>query len=226
MSDRENNDELTIDATGLTHDQLQNQFAGIAPEAKVQVVGLSDNLGGVLAGCDHALELFFSSSLGSFAFMAARHAVIEVSGNVATGCGHSLQSGSILIRGDAGGFLAAYAAGGYLAVHGRADDYVGYGLSGADVLVRGKCGNAVGANMRSGTLVLGNGCGENLGQGMTGGAIYVRGEVGSVADNVQSGRLREADTIRLSLMLVRAGLKTTFEKFQVFRPKLDRGSQP
>jgi glutamate synthase domain-containing protein 3 len=79
--------------------------------------------------------------------------------------------------------------------------------------------------MNSGTLVLGNGCGENLGQGMTGGAIYVRGEVGSVADNVQSGRLKEADTIRLSLMLVRAGIKTTYEKFQVFRAKTDKGIQ-
>jgi glutamate synthase domain-containing protein 3 len=178
-----------------------------------------------LAGYDHTLELVFDGSIGAFALMAAQQVAAEVTGNVSTGCGHSLRSGSILIRGDASNFLAAYAVGGYIAVHGRAGDFVGYGLAGADVFVRSRCGHGVGVNMSSGALVLGNGCGDNLGQGMTGGAIYVRGEVGSTAENVQVGRLKEADTIRLSLMLVRAGIKTTLEKFQVFRAKADKGIQ-
>lgn len=223
MVEPENSAETTFNAAGLTIDQLMNQLSGLSHDAKVRVVGLTDRHSGVLSGFDQSIELVFDGNIGPFAFMAASQAAIEITGNVATSCGHSFRSGSILIRGEASDFLAAYAAGGYIAVHGRAGDYVGFGLSGADVLVRSRCGNGVGANMNSGTLVLGNGCGESLGQGMTGGAIYVRGEVGSVADSVQSGRLKEADTIRLSLMLARAGIKTTYEKFQVFRAKTDKG---
>jgi glutamate synthase domain-containing protein 3 len=223
MSQPENKPEITFDASGLTSDQLLNQLAGMSSDAKVRVIGLSEELCGTLAGFDQSLEVNFASGIGPYAFMAARQAAFEVESNVAIGCGHSFQSGSILIRGDANNFLAAYAVGGYIAIHGRAGDYVGYGLAGADVLVRSRCGNGVGTNMRSGTLVLGNGCRENLGQGMTGGAIYVRGEVGSVAEEVQAGRLKETDTIRLSLMLVRAGIKTTYGKFQVFRAKTDKG---
>jgi glutamate synthase domain-containing protein 3 len=57
---------------------------------------------------------------------------------------------------------------------------------------------------------------------MTGGTIYVRGEVGSLASGVQQMRLKETDSLRLSLILMRAGIKASLEKFQVFKSVGDR----
>lgn len=223
MTEETEKPELALNAFGLSMDQLQGQLTSLEPDSKVRITGASEAMSGLLAGLDLSLELAIQGNVGQFAFMASNRTVIDVFGNAAGSCGHSLQSGSILVRGDSANYLAAYALGGYIAVHGRAGDYAAYGLSGGDILVRSRCGDGAGAQMRSGTLVLGNGCGEQLGQGMTGGTIYVRGEVGSVAEGVQAGRLKDSDTIRLSLMLVRAGIKTTFEKFQVFRARGDRG---
>lgn len=224
MSEPDQKLETTIDASQLTPDQLLSRLADVPSDARVRLNGLAENVTGILAGLNQSSEIVIASGIGDFALMASQQAAVEISGSAGDGCGHSFHSGSILIRGGANNFLAAYAIGGYIAVHGRAGDYAGYGLAGADVLVRSRSGNAAGAKMRAGTLVLGNGCGENLGIGMTGGTIYVRGEIGSIADNIQIGRLKEADTIRLGLMLVRAGIKTTYEKFQVFRPKSDKAS--
>ena len=223
MTEPEKRPEQTINATDLSVDQLIGQIAAVEPDVRIFVQGVSESQAGFLAGVSAHHELIIQGSVGPMAFMASQNAQFEVFGNAGLCCGHSLQTGSILIRGEAGNFLAAYAAGGYLAVHGRAGDQVAYGLSGADVLVRSRCGNMAAAAMRSGTLVLGNGCGDGLGHGMTGGTIYVRGEVGAVADNLQQGRMKETDTIRLSLMLVRAGIKTTYEKFSVFRVRGDKG---
>lgn len=223
MSDSPELIEQQIDATDLTMDQLLIQLEQLDSNCKIQIVGAAEREPGCLAGLNKACEITVQGSIGRFGLMASQQATVVVAGNADSGCGHSLQSGSILIRGDVGNYLAAYAVGGYLAVHGRARDFVGYCLSGADVLVRSRSGNCAGARMRSGTLVLGNGCGEELGKGMSGGTIYVRGEIGSIAPSVQMGRMKETDSIRLSLMLVRAGIKTTLEKFQVFRTRGDRG---
>ncbi|MFO0940289.1 MAG: hypothetical protein U0930_05925 [Pirellulales bacterium] len=223
MSEAEQKPELHINAIGLSVDQLIKQLISAEPEARIILSGLSETQPGLLAGLNIPNEVLIKANVGTMAFMAGEGALIDVFGNAGLCCGHSLQSGSVLIRGDAGNYLAAYAVGGYLAVHGKAGDHVAYGLSGADILVRSRCGDRTAASMRSGTLVLGNGCGNDLGQGMTGGTIYVRGDIGSVAEGVQQGRMKETDTIRLSLMLVRAGIKTTYEKFLVFRVRGDRG---
>ncbi len=223
MSEAEQKPEQLINAFGLTIDQLLGQISSVDAETRIIISGLSESHSGLLAGLSIPNEVVVQGNVGPLAFMAGQGALIDVFGNAGLCCGHSLQSGSILIRGDAGNYLAAYATGGYLAVHGKAGDQVAYGLSGADILVRSRCGNLTAAGMRSGTLVLGNGCGDGLGQGMTGGTIYVRGDIGSVAEGLQQGRMKETDTIRLSLMLVRAGIKTTYEKFLVFRVRGDRG---
>lgn len=211
-----------LDASGMTKEQVLNQLAEYEEDAKIRIIGLSDSAGW-LAGVNRSLELIVAQNLGQFACMACDNAAIDIVGSVGLNCAHSMRSGSLLIRGDAGDFLAAYGIGGYVAVHGKAGDFAGYGMSGADLLIRSRCGNFAGAMMRSGALVLGNGCGENLGIGMTGGTIYVRGEVGSMADGVRVSRLKETDTIRLSLMLVRAGIKTAYDQFKVFRAKSDKG---
>lgn len=215
--------EITVSAQSLNAQQLLATIGALAADSRVRVEHHATTMAGILAGLSSSLEISLQGSVGDYAFLASQQAVIDLFGSAGIACGHSLQSGSLLVRGDVGDFLAAHAQGGYLAVHGKAGHFVGYGLSGCDVLVRSRCGDGAGCKMRSGTLVLGNGCGQELGSGMTGGTIYVRGEVGSVAEGVIPGRLKEKDSIRLSLMLVRAGIKTTYEKFQVYRARGDKG---
>jgi formylmethanofuran dehydrogenase subunit C len=217
--------EHELDATNLNNDQLIQRLNEFDTDATIRIGGIAETQSGVLAGLNRSMELKLPQNLGRFACMASSQATIDVAGSVGLACANSFRSGNLLVRGEAGNFLAAYAIGGYIAVHGKAGDFAGYGLAGGDLLVRSRCGNGAGALMRSGTLVIGNGCQDNLGFGMTGGTIYVRGEIGSVAEGVRVSRLKEADTIRLSLMLVRAGIKTTYERFQVFRAKGDKGER-
>ncbi|MEM7558812.1 MAG: hypothetical protein AAF394_06785, partial [Planctomycetota bacterium] len=67
--------------------------------------------------------------------------------------------------------------------------------------------------------VLANGAGENLGIGMTGGAIYLRGEARSVAPDLRVERMRDADSMRLSLLLARAGVRGDIKEFKLYRPR-------
>jgi hypothetical protein len=54
---------------------------------------------------------------------------------------------------------------------------------------------------------------------MTGGTIYVRGPIGGLAEGVRSVKMGESDSLRLGLLLARAGLKAKASEFQVFRPE-------
>ena len=128
-------------------------------------------------------------------------------------------SGQITVQGNAGRCAATYAQGGFVAVLGQATECCGLGLDGADVLIRSRTGDRAGWNMRSGTLVLGNGTGDELGTGMTGGVIYVRGEVKSKSSAIRLERFKDADAMRLSLLLARAGIKANSAEFKVYRAK-------
>lgn len=202
---------------GLTSSQITDGLKRQVEHQKIRLSGLDSHLAGIGSGTERSLELLIDGDVGPFAWMLSQNQSIEVTGSAGTACGHSLISGSILIRGNCDDFLGAYAVGGLIAVHGKGGNYVGYGLSGADVVVRSRCGEGVGAQMHSGLLVVGNGAGQHLGAGMTGGTIYVRGSVGGVADGVRPTKMSESDSLRLGLLLARAGLKAKASEFQVFR---------
>ncbi len=151
--------------------------------------------------------------------MLSQSALVEVHGNAGVCCGHSLASGTVLIHGSAGDGLGAFATGGFIAVFMHASRRCAMELAGAEVFVRRVVGDEAGYGMRDGVLVLGNGAGENLGLGMTGGVIFVRGDVKSVAPTVRPARMKDAEALRLSLLLARAGIKGSAADFKGFHPR-------
>ena len=183
-----------------------------------EVRGQAANLvQGFAAGLSKPLMLQIAGDLGDFAFMLNEQAEIELNGNVGASAGHSMSSGYLQINGNAGDNFGAYATGGVIACIGRAGARCGVGLAGGDVLVRSDVGDEAAMGMTGGTLILGNTVGENLGAGMRGGTVYVRGAVTSLAPGVREYRLKDSDTMRLSLLLARAGIRAAAKEFRVYR---------
>lgn len=206
-----NADEFTL---GALHERLN----ACAEDMSVRI-RMNQAVHGLCAGFDRPLSISIEGNVGDFAFLMSDRADFEVQGNAGVGCCHSLSSGSTLIRGRAGDSLGAFARGGFIAVHGTAGRRAGLRLVGADVFVRSTVGDEAGYGMRGGTLVLGNGAGEQVGLGMSGGLIYIRGDVKSVADSARQVRMKDAESLRLSLFLARAGIKSAGAEFKVYRAR-------
>lgn len=170
------------------------------------------------AGISAAVNIQVEGNLGDYAFAMLDAAEIEIRGNVSKYAGHSMHSGSIQVHGHVGDGFGAFASGGFLATIGRGGNRCGLALAGADVIIRSDCGDEAGMAMTGGSLVLGNSVGQQLGLGMTGGAIFARGQVGSLAEGVRETRLKDADALRLSLLLVRAGIRAAAKEFRCYRP--------
>ncbi len=178
---------------------------------------------GFAAGLNRPLTIQVAGELGDFACMLSEQAEIEVNGSIGSSAGHSLTSGYLLINGNAGDNFGAYATGGVIACIGRAGARCGLGLAGGDVVVRSDVGDEAAMGMTGGSLILGNSAGDHLGAGMRGGTVYVRGTVKSLAPGVREYRLKESDTMRLSLLLARAGIRAAAKEFRVYRPNSSGG---
>ncbi len=220
------NAPVKLDCAQLTPRELAVQLRAAqlrAPsgEVNVELTGLETNLcpSGVCSGLTEHLAVKAVGNVGDFCFLLGAEATLEVRGNAGDCIGHSMISGQVTVHGNAGRCVAAFAQGGFVAVLGQAGDCCAVGLAGADVLIRSRVGDRAGSCMQSGTLLLGNGAGEELGAGMTGGVIYVRGEVKSKSTSVRVERFKEADSMRLSLLLARAGIKANGSDFKVYRAK-------
>lgn len=212
-------------ATQLRDSQLRAaQQRSEIGEVKLELTGLEANpgLAGLCSGLTEHITVQILGNVGDFCFLLGAEAILEIRGHAGDCLGHSMISGHVTVHGNAGKHVAAYAKGGFVAVLGQAGDGCAAGLSGADVLIRSRVGDRAGWCMRGGTLLLGNGAGEELGAGMTGGVIYVRGEVKSKSNAVRLERFKEADSLRLSLLLARAGIKASGADFKIYRPKADK----
>ena len=200
--------------------ELSKKLRELDADAAVELAGHLPQIGqaGLFSGLSQHLTLEVSGDVGDLLFFLGAEASIDVRGSAGDCVGHSMRSGRVAIAGNAARSLAAYATGGFVSVLGQAAERCGEGLSGADVFVRSRVGAMAGYAMRSGTLVLGNGCGARLGEEMTGGVIYIRGEVASKATSLRADRMKAADSLRLSLLLAEAGIKSSGSDFQVFRP--------
>jgi methylamine---glutamate N-methyltransferase subunit B len=169
-------------------------------------------------GLNAPLSIQVDGELGDFAFAICEQVDIQVHGNIGKFAGHSMVSGSIQVNGNVGDGFAAFAMGGFLATIGKAGNRVAMGLAGGEVIVRSDCGDEAGLGMSNGTLVLGNSTGVNLGLGMTGGVILVRGVAKSLAPEMREFRLKDADALRLGLLLARAGIRAVAKEFRLYRP--------
>lgn len=208
-----------LDCQGLSGREITERLRTVDAES-VRLIGVPDNVHGIASGVELDANVELDGSAGDFSLLLGSIANFEISQDVGHVAGHSMVSGRLLVRGSAGHGFASYARGGFLVVHGHAGDRCGAGLAGADVLIRATVGDQAGCGMQEGVLVLGNGAGQDLGAKMIGGTIYVRGDVKSVSPDIASQRLKDADSMRLSLLLARAGIKGAGgQGFKVYRAR-------
>ncbi len=212
-----------LDLRTLSVQQINERLRtaeGLEGEGEVEVrITNASGQHGLVSGINQPFHLVISGTVGNCLGMLNPLADIDLTGDAGHLCGHSMSGGSMLIRGHAGQSLGAFAQGGFIGVHGSAKDACGVGLNNADIVVRQTVGARAAMAMRNGNLVLGNDAGHDLGLDATGGTIYLRGSAASVSSSIKEVRMREADAMRLGLLLVRAGIKAATKDFRIYRPR-------
>ena len=208
-----------LDCATLGAREIGEQLRAAESDSCWELTGVKRKLSGLGAGCETEFQVKIAGDVGDFAFMLSQNAEWEITGKAGVCCGHSLVSGRVVVHESAAECLGANMQGGFIAVLGTAARRCGFRNSGGDILIRSAVGDEAGAFMSQGDLVLANGAGDNLGIGMTGGAIYLRGEARSVAPDLRVERMRDADSMRLSLLLARAGVRGDIKEFKLYRPR-------
>src|SRR6185369_1741063 len=102
--------------------------------------------------------------------------------------GAKMQSGKILVQGNAGRHVGSEMRGGEIHVQGNAGDWVGGEMHGGLIHVRGRAGHLVGAayrgsgrGMTKGTILIGGDAGNEIGHSMRRGLIAIGGGIGDLA---------------------------------------------
>lgn len=202
----------------LSVNQLNQELRATEFEAgeEADIVDASGQLA-IASNLKQPVKLVVHGALGDYSFALNDGSDMETVNDVGAACGHSMRSGSVLVRGHAGSAVAAFASGGFVGLHWSAGPRCAVGLLGAEVVVRTNVGAQSAWYMRAGTLVIGGDAASELGYGMTGGTIFVRGKVESHAPQLRETRMKDADALKLSLLLVRAGIKADPKDFRCYR---------
>lgn len=110
---------------------------------------------------------------------------VIVDGDAGAYAGRTMKSGRLDIRGSVGDFLAAGLKGGLVTVKGAAGGFVGAvltgeknGMAGGTVVVEGDIGERAGDRMRRGTIITRGKTGASAGSRMLGGTIWAEGGLG------------------------------------------------
>lgn len=197
---------LLANHEGATNDGLEISITGCAHQDFIA------------SGVRAAGTLLMDGSVGDFCLMSYGLGDATIEGSSGDFLGHSLHSGSIVIKEDVGDSLGAMGAGGLITVHGNAGQRAGTALQGADILIRGNAGGLLGMGMVDGNIVVGGSVGPEMGKGMLGGSIFVRGEPTSLSPHIEEFRMREPDKLKIGLLMLKAGIKSTGKEFRLFRP--------
>ena len=188
-----NGDAVTIDATGVYYQQLNDAVRDeIAAGAKT--ITLTGVNGQRYIGCGlrvSGVKVAVHGCAGNDLAMFGDGTEIEVFGNAQDGVGNTMSNGRVVVHGDAGDVLGYGMRGGRVYIKGDVGYRVGIHMKAYEKLVPvlvcgGKARDFFGEYMAGGMLVL---LGMNtrdqaqpiagsfLGAGMHGGVIYVRGTV-------------------------------------------------
>jgi formylmethanofuran dehydrogenase subunit C len=102
--------------------------------------------------------------------------------------GAKMESGKIVVEGNAGRHIGSEMRGGEIHVLGDAADWVGGEMHGGLIHVRGKAGHLIGAayrgsakGMTKGTILIGGDAGNEIGHSMRRGLIAIGGNIGDLA---------------------------------------------
>jgi methylamine---glutamate N-methyltransferase subunit B len=203
-----------VDASKLTTDEINMILANAKALIEVQNCCRQDCIG---TGVASNVPWFFRGRLGDYCFCGQSDLECKVEGSVGHGCAELMQSGMLEVRGNAGHALMGFAKGGLVVVHGNAKHRAGVGMAGGELIITGTVEAQAGFEMQSGSIIIFGSVGAMLGQGARSGTIYVAGEVESVSENVEEDRIREADKLRLSLLLLKASIESKPTHWKVFR---------
>jgi len=102
--------------------------------------------------------------------------------------GAKMQSGKVIVQGNAGRHVGSEMRGGEIHVLGNASDWVGGEMHGGLIHVRGRAGHLVGAayrgsakGMTKGTILVGGDAGNEIGHSIRRGLIAIGGSIGDLA---------------------------------------------
>jgi methylamine---glutamate N-methyltransferase subunit B len=206
-----------LDATRLSVDEIHQQLANVERSSNAFEIRNCQDQDWLGTGVASNVPWSFQGRLGDYCFGAAANLECKVDGEVGHGFAEMMQSGIIEVRGNAGDALMGFGKSGLIVVHGNTGRRAGVGLDGGELIVKGSVGSQAGFEMQSGTIIIFGSAGSMLGLDARGGTIYVGGEVESTSANLEEDRIREADRLRLSLLLLKAGIETKPASWKVFR---------
>ena len=210
--------ETIIDITGLSSQEANAQIRELVlaknSEQRLRVVGAKGHHNLVTAVPSATITL--EGNVGDYCAAALKDADVEVHGTAATGFGHSLRSGVVSVQMGAGIAAGAMASGGLLIIHGDAGPRCGAGLEGADIVIEGSVGPYAGLSMRGGTLVILGQVDAMAGYGATAGTWFVLGDIRDNAPCLVESRMKEADKLRLALLLLNSGLQVNAKDFRKY----------
>jgi formylmethanofuran dehydrogenase subunit C len=177
-----------IDCSPLTPDNLAGKSA-----AEIAAIALHSGRTTLrtdevfaISGED-AAELVFMNSCDKLDYIGhgMQSGRIIVHGDAGWYLGFQMKSGNIVLHGHAGGFAASGMAGGLLHVHGSVGDYLASaipgdrkGMKGGMVIVTGNAGDRVGDQMRRGIVLIEGNVGSYCASRMLAGTIGIMGHVG------------------------------------------------
>ncbi len=176
-----------IDASGLSHRELNDLLARIGPVEKVVIRNVfGHRYVGTRLGCGKAMhiEIFGTPGNNLGAFMNGHR--ITVFGNAQDGVGNTMSDGEIVIHGSVGDVLGMSMRGGAIYVRGDAGYRAGvhmkeFGEKRPKIVIGGTVRDFLGEYMAGGIIVVLNLSRKPdmkfIGSGMHGGAIYIRGEI-------------------------------------------------
>jgi formylmethanofuran dehydrogenase subunit C len=136
---------------------------------------------------DNAAELVFMNSCDKLDYIGAgmQTGRIVIHGDAGWYLGLQKKSGDIVLHGNAGGFAASGMSGGMLHIHGNVGDFLASaipgdrkGMKGGLVIVTGNAGDRVGDQMRRGIVLIEGNVGAYCASRMLAGTIGVMGSTG------------------------------------------------
>ena len=111
---------------------------------------------------------------------------IMVHGDAGAYLGFAMKNGAVTVHGNVGAYAASGMKNGLLHIHGNTDDFLAaaipgdrHGMVGGMVIVTGDAGDRVGDHMRRGNVLIEGNVGDYCGSRMLAGTIAVLGKTGS-----------------------------------------------
>jgi len=167
---------------------------------------------------DDANDLVFMNSRDKLDYIgsAMQSGRIIIHGDAGWYLGFQMKKGNIVLHGHAGNFAASGMAGGTLHIHGSVGDYLASaipgdrkGMKGGLVIVTGNAGDRVGDQMRRGIVLIEGNAGAYCASRMLAGTIGVMGSVGDyVGYGMRRGTLLLFSQPRLHATLQDCGSHT------------------